>query len=402
MEQSKKRVSPKKVLAAALAVLLVLVLAGAVAVWAVWGSELRTLASFHKIVERDDAHLDGSVYEMTVHGGYYFDDFLAQGGASTDAELISFITGNLTKGMIDIGFQPPDVACSSFTATLDNGHRIFGRNYDYSKTNTCIVYTNPGNGRHASVSTVDLQFLGLSVDEDITGLMDKITCLAAPYIPFDGMNDAGVSCAIYMTYQGPADSVSTNQNTDKPDITSTTMLRLILDYAGSVEEAVELVSAYDLHDSATSSYHYMVADATGRSAILEWVGDKDATDTDGSVRQLRVTYNDQDPLALDPDWQSVTNFVVVPGYYDNETDMKGLDRYQHIQAQLDAAGGVLPDTASAMDILAQVGRRTWNNDDGNGCTVHSVVYDLTDKTAVWVPNEHYGEAGYELPLSLKQ
>lgn len=402
MEQSKKRVSPKKVLAAALAVLLVLVLAGAIAVWAVWGSELRTLASFHKIVERDDAHLDGSVYEMTVHGGYYFDDFLAQGGASTDAELISFITGNLTKGMIDIGFQPPDVACSSFTATLDNGHRIFGRNYDYSKTNTCIVYTNPGNGRHASVSTVDLQFLGLSVDEDITGLMDKITCLAAPYIPFDGMNDAGVSCAIYMTYQGPADSVSTNQNTDKPDITSTTMLRLILDYAGSVEEAVELVSAYDLHDSATSSYHYMVADATGRSAILEWVGDKDATDTDGSVRQLRVTYNDQDPLALDPDWQSVTNFVVVPGYYDNETDMKGLDRYQHIQAQLDAAGGVLPDTASAMDILAQVGRRTWNNDDGNGCTVHSVVYDLTDKTAVWVPNEHYGEAGYELPLSLKQ
>ncbi len=402
MEQSKKRVSPKKVLAAALAVLLVLVLAGAVAVWAVWGSELRTLASFHKIVERDDAHLDGSVYEMTVHGGYYFDDFLAQGGASTDAELISFITGNLTKGMIDIGFQPPDVACSSFTATLDNGHRIFGRNYDYSKTNTCIVYTNPGNGRHASVSTVDLQFLGLSVDEDITGLMDKITCLAAPYIPFDGMNDAGVSCAIYMTYQGPADSVSTNQNTDKPDITSTTMLRLILDYAGSVEEAVELVSAYDLHDSATSSYHYMVADATGRSAILEWVGDKDATDTDGSVRQLRVTYNDQDPLALDPDWQSVTNFVVVPGYYDNETDMKGLDRYQHIQAQLDAAGGVLPDTASAMDILAQVGRRTWNNDDGNGCTVHSVVYDLTDKTAVWVPNEHYGEAGYELALSLRQ
>lgn len=402
MEQSKKRVSPKKVLAAALAVLLVLVLAGAIAVWAVWGSELRTLASFHKIVERDDAHLDGSVYEMTVHGGYYFDDFLAQGGASTDAELISFITGNLTKGMIDIGFQPPDVACSSFTATLDNGHRIFGRNYDYSKTNTCIVYTNPGNGRHASVSTVDLQFLGLSVDEDITGLMDKITCLAAPYIPFDGMNDAGVSCAIYMTYQGPADSVSTNQNTDKPDITSTTMLRLILDYAGSVEEAVELVSAYDLHDSATSSYHYMVADATGRSAILEWVGDKDATDTDGSVRQLRVTYNDQDPLALDPDWQSVTNFVVVPGYYDNETDMKGLDRYQHIQAQLDAAGGVLPDTASAMDILAQVGRRTWNNDDGNGCTVHSVVYDLTDKTAVWVPNEHYGEAGYELALSLRQ
>lgn len=48
----------------------------------------------------------------------------------------------------------------------------------------------------------------------------------------------------------------------------------------TVEEAVELAEAYDLHDSATSSYHYMVADASGRSAILEWVAGTDATDTD--------------------------------------------------------------------------------------------------------------------------
>ena len=41
--------------------------------------------------------------------------------------------------------------------------------------------------------------------------------------------------------------------------TATTLLRLILDYADSVEEAVEIASAYDLHDSANTSYHYMVA-----------------------------------------------------------------------------------------------------------------------------------------------
>lgn len=402
MEQNKKHISPKRVLAAVGIALLVLVLATAIAIWSIWVHELRTLTSFHKIADRNDEHQDGSVYEMTVSGGYYFDEFLAQGGVSTDAELIAFITGNLTKGVVDVGINPPDVACSSFTATLDNGHRVFGRNYDYSKTNTCIVYTNPGNGRYASVSTVDLQFLGLSVDEDITGLMDKITCLAAPYIPFDGMNEAGVSCAIYMTYQGPGDSVSTDQNTDKPDITSTTMLRLILDCAGSVEEAAELVSSYDLHDSATSSYHYMVADSTGRSAILEWVGDKDATDTNGTARQLKVTYNDQDSLAVSPDWQTVTNFIVAPGYYDNEADMKGLDRYQHIQKELADANGVLPDVESAMDVLAQVGRRTWNNDDSNSCTVHSVVYDLTEKTALWIPNEHYGETGYEFKLNIKK
>ena len=55
---------------------------------------------------------------------------------------------------------------------------------------------------------------------------------------------------------------------------------------------------------------------------------------------------------------------------------------------------------SALDLLAQVGRRSWKNDDGNGCTVHSVVYDLTDKTAIWVPNEHFGEADYVQQLTL--
>ena len=121
---------------------------------------------------------------MTVSGDYYFEDFLAQGGVSTDADLIAFITQNLTKGLVDLEFTPPDVACASFTAQLENGHQVFARNYDYAKTNTCIVYTDPGQGRHASVSTVDLQFLGLDVDQDVTGLMDKITCLAAPYIPW--------------------------------------------------------------------------------------------------------------------------------------------------------------------------------------------------------------------------
>ena len=32
-----------------------------------------------------------------------------------------------------------------------------------------------------------------------------------------------------------------------------------------------LAQQYDLHDSASSCFHYMVADSTGRSAILEWV-----------------------------------------------------------------------------------------------------------------------------------
>ena len=51
----------------------------------------------------------------------------------------------------------------------------------------------------------------------------------------------------------------------------------------------------------------------------------------------------------------------------------------------------MADEQAAMDILAIVGRRTWNNDDGNGCTVHSAVYNLTDRSVLWVTNENYDD-----------
>lgn len=404
MEQTvKPRKLWKKIVLGAAAVLAALLLVLAIAVFALWRNEIASMSSMRLLRERDDAHLDGAVYSMDVRGGFYLDDFVAQGGAKTDKELIDFITSKITKGLIKMNISESEIACSSFTAAAEDGDRLFARNYDFSKTNTCVVRTRANEGRHASISTVDLQFLGLDVEKDVEGLANRITCLAVPYIPLDGINDAGVACGIYMTYQG-GDSVPTDQNTDRPDLTSTTLLRLILDYADTVEEAVEIASSYDLHDSAKTSYHYMVADASGRSAILEWVGETNATDTDGTRRELVVTYNDDDSHISQAEaasgFQWVTNFIVQPGYYGSDEEKKGYDRYQRIGEELARTDGVVADEQAAMDVLAIVGRRTWNNDDSNSCTVHSAVYNLTDRSVLWVPNEHYGEDGalyrYEL------
>ena len=386
----------KKVVAGIAIALAAVIVIAVAAVGLMWKDEIGSLMSIKEVRARNDAHKDGAVYTMHVKGGFYLDDFVAQGGVASDAELISFVTGKLTKGLLDVGFDAPDIGCSSFTAQTEDGDALFARNYDFDKTNTCIVFTEANEGRHASVSTVDLQFLGIDSDTGLNGLMDKVTCLVSTYAPLDGVNDAGVACGIYMTYQG-ADTVATDQNTDKPDFTSTTLLRLILDYADDLDEAVEIASAYDLHDSANTSYHYMVADASGRSAILEWVGDTDATDNDGAQRQLTVTYSDDDAhigeaeAASDRQW--ITNFIIQPGYYDDSPadEKKGYDRYERIGQELSAVGGVVADEQAAMDILAIVGRRTWNNDDGNGCTVHSAVYNLTDRSVLWVTNENYDD-----------
>lgn len=115
-------------------------------------------------------------------------------------------------------------------------------------------------------------------------------------------------------------------------MTTLVLIRLVLDYVDDLDEAVEIAKAYDMHDSAGTSYYYMAADASGRSAIFEWANDTDDTDLDGSARQLVITYNDQgsyiEQAEGDSDFQWVTNFVIQPGYYDNEEDMKDLDRYQ--------------------------------------------------------------------------
>ena len=396
-----KRNSLSKLLRRIACALAALVIALAVAVFALWHNELTTLASFQKLSDRDEAHRDGAVYQINFSGDYSFDEFLSQGGASNDAELISFITRSITKGIIPMHIKTSSIACSAFTADTQSGDRVFGRNYDFSATNTAIVYTDPGEGRHASYSTIDLSFLGLDADKDVETIGQKFLTLAAPYVPLDGINDAGVACGIFMSYQGEGKGTPTDTQTDKPDITSTTLLRLILDYADSVEDAVALAQQYDLHDSASSCFHYMVADSTGRSAILEWVGTDADHDADGAQRQLNVLWNDTDALSDSADWQVVTNFIKTPGYYDDTTaEMKGLDRYEHLAAALRETDGIVADKDAAMDLLASVGRRTWNNDDSNSNTVHSVVYDLTDKSVLWVGNEHYGEEAYTFEFQL--
>lgn len=175
-----KHHSLSKVLKRLACVLAALVIALAVAVFALWHNRLATLSSLKKLSDRDEAHRDGAVYQLNVSGGYYFDDFLAQGGASTDSELISFITQSITKGIIPMNIKTSTIACSAFTADTQSGDRVFGRNYDFSATNTAIVYTNPGKGRHASYSTIDLSFLGLDKDKDVESLGQKILTLAAP------------------------------------------------------------------------------------------------------------------------------------------------------------------------------------------------------------------------------
>ena len=78
----------------------------------------------------------------------------------------------------------------------------------------------------------------------------------------------------------------------------------------------------------------MIADSTGKSAILEWVSDSSDDDADGANRHLNVIWNDADPLSGATDWQMITNFIITPDYYTADANKPGLDRYELLRDRL--------------------------------------------------------------------
>ena len=117
----------------------------------------------------------------------------------------------------------------------------------------------PAQG-YASISTVNLDFINAG-GVDISGLPDSVQAIIALYAPLDGMNEKGLAVSVNMIQ----DSDTIEQNTDKPDITTTTAIRLLLNRAADVEEAIFLLEQYDMHASMGMMVHFAIADADGRS-----------------------------------------------------------------------------------------------------------------------------------------
>ncbi len=98
----------KRVLAVVAVAAVSLCLVACIAVAALFGNELKTLGTISKIDEYP-------LYTMEYVGDYGIDEFLEQGGASNDAELIDFVVGRLLKGL-PVKIELPNLACSTFNA----------------------------------------------------------------------------------------------------------------------------------------------------------------------------------------------------------------------------------------------------------------------------------------------
>lgn len=209
--------------------------------------------------------LEEGLSAVAYEGDYGFEEFLAQGGAETDGDVVSFLTKEVLKDIFNIGFLSQGFGCSTLSAANEAGGYWFGRNFDWNTCNAMIVKSKPKTG-YASVSTVNMDFIEAG-GVTLNSLPDEVLAKIALYAPLDGMNESGFAVSVNMI----EDSASIEQNTDKPDLTTTTAFRLLLNQAATVDEAVKLLSTYDLHGSMGMMVHFAMADASGKSVVVEYI-----------------------------------------------------------------------------------------------------------------------------------
>ena len=183
--------------------------------------------------------------------------FSPGGGASSDGEVVEYLANNLLSDLNLGDLLAGIFGCSTIAVQSPEGDALFGRNFDWENCEAMVVESHPENG-YASLSTVNMDFITQNVGGGMVGLalnLDEVKTLAALYAPLDGINEAGLAVSVNMIQ----DSAAIEQNTDKPDITTTTAIRLLLDQAGNVDEALELLGQYDLHGSMGMMVHFAIA-----------------------------------------------------------------------------------------------------------------------------------------------
>ena len=62
----------------------------------------------------------------------------------------------------------------------------------------------------------------------------------------------------------------THMETGNRDLTVTMAVRLLIDRAATVDEAIELLRNYDIHTGHGWTQHLFVGDASGDGAVIEW------------------------------------------------------------------------------------------------------------------------------------
>lgn len=319
---------------------------------------------------------NAGVYSMKYELNYKLDDFIKNGSKDLN-QLYYFIdkntsvpfTSNSTTPVFkydiyDINSYDGYDECTAFSAINEQGAALFGRNLDIKGNHPILVLqTDPPNG-YASISIVEIPILGCTDDnEQLKTLFrqygNRTPLLRSPYMPRDGMNEKGLCVA---TLNVPNEDI--NIDAEKSTLGRWQVLRLLLDKASNLKEAIELLEKYNCFDGTV---HYFISDAYGNSAVAEYIEGK---------------------LSVVP---SLNKFQTVTNFYLSQPDKggKGHKRYDTAHNYLKEHYKDMNET-SALKLLSDVKEQS---------TVYSAVYNQrTGEVFISYKNDYYNIYNFKLNM----
>ncbi|OGU55187.1 MAG: hypothetical protein A2V66_00525 [Ignavibacteria bacterium RBG_13_36_8] len=212
-------------------------------------------------------------YTMRYYSDYHFAEFANR--------------SSINWKEIDNSFVSKDSAwaCTCFAALGDINNFLFGRNFDWHELVPLLLYTDPEIS-YASISMVDLEYFGYDRNNLPDEWDNRQDLLGTPWMPFDGMNEKGLTVGVMAV-----PNARPPYDPNKISVDEIAAVRLLLDFAEDVDEAINLMSQYNIV-MTDPPIHYLVADASGNAVVIEFVN--------GEMKTIRNT---------EP-WLVSTNFII--------------------------------------------------------------------------------------------
>lgn len=312
------------------------------------------------------------LYLVDYQNEYYLDELL-ETGVSSIAGLVAFAAQKFNLGTKTLA--PGDeqgAGCTTFESFTETGDHILARNFDFRRASCFVVWTHPKNG-YASMGVVDNNFMLYGQKRLPVGKRNVNRVLLAPYCCVDGINEQGLAIAVLQI------KAAATKQTDKSkkDITTTAMIRGVLDTCKDTDEAVAFIKRYNMHDSLYTNYHYQIIDRRGKSVVVEYINNVMHVYQRGS-EQYPVTGSVYENDGLKS--QYVSNFCITshtPGFKAIE---HGRDRIGAVTKVLREKGEVLSEM-DAMTLLSHV-RLNYQHDryPWRVLALWSAVYNVTAGT----------------------
>ena len=247
-------------------------------------------------------------------------------------------------------------ACTTFFLKNNDSKMIFGRNFDFPAGQGHIQINQRGVIKSAFIAPPEKKFQWISEYGSISFNQN------GREFPYGGMNEAG----LVIEQMWLEESVYPEYD-ERTALTELQWIQYQLDKAGSVEEVIASDKYLRISFTSVAKLHFLVADASGNSAVIEYLNGRMSVKTGDSL-PYPVLANSGYSTSLDYKKQKETGADVTYSPMEENSSGRFLTASRMISGDTPRDTDLIDYGFSILNAVAQGLATQW-----------SIIYDLTDR-----------------------